>query len=243
MITFHKDTKMADVIHTNHLLLPVINRFGIYLGFHDKTVFEVCKENNIDTNFVLSILNIFHNEKYFPQETLSSFPLSLIVEYLQKTHVYYISYLLPQMEERLKKMETETAGDNLRLLVNFYNKFKQEIKGHMTDEEDNIFPYVIDLERVKEGEILKEKFLELYGETIIHKKGIREHTDTDEKLLDLKNLLIKYTPPDYNINACVAFINSLFHFEQDLKNHARIEDKILFPKVFELKTKLIDHGS
>jgi regulator of cell morphogenesis and NO signaling len=38
---FKENTKMADIIHGNYLLLPVINRFGIRLGFKDKTVKDV----------------------------------------------------------------------------------------------------------------------------------------------------------------------------------------------------------
>ena len=41
-----RDMKMADVIHLDYTLLPVITRFGINLGFGDRTVEKVCLENN-----------------------------------------------------------------------------------------------------------------------------------------------------------------------------------------------------
>lgn len=36
--------KMISVIRDNYNILQAMNSFGIYLGFGDKTVDEVCKE-------------------------------------------------------------------------------------------------------------------------------------------------------------------------------------------------------
>lgn len=229
---------MADVILSNHLLLPVINRFGINLGFGDKTITQICDDLTIDASFFLEILNTFHNDKYFPQEKLSSFPISSIVTYLRKTHLYYIQYIIPQMEERLERMRTEHSSENLTLLLSFFSNYKHEIKSHIKEEEELVFPYLLALEDFENKKITKADFLLKYKDKHALKSKI-EHDDMDDKLLDLKNIIIKYTPPNYNTYACIAFINSLFHFEQDMKNHARIEDKILYPKVLEIEKLLL----
>ena len=66
----------------------------------------------------------------------------------------------------------------------------------------------------------------------------KEHTNVDEKLNDLKNLLLKYLKPDYDQNHCNEFLFALFQLEQDLKDHARIEDKILVPNVLEMEKQI-----
>lgn len=238
MITFHKETKMADVIYSNHLLLPVINRFGIYMGFQDKTIDQVCGESGTDILFFLEILNTYNNEKYFPQEKLSAFSLSSIVNYLRKTHVYYISFLVPQMEERLERMKTPEFADNLAVLRSFYSKYKQEIKTHIREEEEKVFPYVLDLEQMQQGKMPIDEFKHKHENYSIYISN-DEHSEIDDKLLDLKNLIIKYLPANYDLNASIAFVNSLFHFDQDLQNHARIEEKILYPKVRQLEITLL----
>lgn len=53
----------------------------------------------------------------------------------------------------------------------------------------------------------------------------------EDKMFDLKNIIIKYLPPNYNLNIGNALLTNLFLFEKDLKNHSRIEDKILFQRV------------
>ena len=54
-------------------------------------------------------------------------------------------------------------------------------------------------------------------------------------MLDFKNILIKYTPPDFNMVVCNKLIMELFRFEKDLVNHARIEEKILVPNLAMMK--------
>ena len=46
--------KMSDLICENYALLQVLSRFGVSLGFGDKSVQEVCSMNGVDcTNFQL----------------------------------------------------------------------------------------------------------------------------------------------------------------------------------------------
>ena len=50
--------KMISIIRSNYELLPVLNRFGLKLGFKDKTVKEICEENYINPDFFLAILKL-----------------------------------------------------------------------------------------------------------------------------------------------------------------------------------------
>ena len=49
--------KMVSVIRDNYNILQAMNSFGIYLGFGDKTVDEVCKEQGVDTFTFLTVIN------------------------------------------------------------------------------------------------------------------------------------------------------------------------------------------
>jgi len=66
----------------------------------------------------------------------------------------------------------------------------------------------------------------------------KEHTNVDENLFDLKNIIIKFLTPNYNDKDCNEFLINLFQFEIDLTDHARIEDKILVPKVMRIEKEL-----
>jgi len=58
-----------------------------------------------------------------------------------------------------------------------------------------------------------------------------EHDNVEEKLFDLKNLIIKYLPALENNSTSYKILLELFDLEKDLREHARIEDMILVPKV------------
>lgn len=48
---------MIDLIGDNYSLLQVMSRFGLSLGFGDKTVKEVCEMNNVDCQTFLVVVN------------------------------------------------------------------------------------------------------------------------------------------------------------------------------------------
>ena len=69
-LPFTVSTKIADVIHLDYRLIPIIGRFGIEYGFRNKTVAEVCAEYEINSWFFLEIVNSYHNSEYFPKKQL-----------------------------------------------------------------------------------------------------------------------------------------------------------------------------
>jgi len=230
MEVFVKKDKMATLVRSNYQLLPVINRFGIRLGFRDKSVEEICREKDIIPEFFLAIINTFNNKDYFPEANLSSFSPLLIVNYLQKTHQYYIDYFLPKIENLLEKLISSCTDKcpELEMIRSFYKKYKNELMLHINDEDENVFPYVINL--VKSHQKSNKDYAIQSFE--------KDHQNVEVKLNDLKNLVIKYIQPTYNDNDCNEFLITLFRFEQDINDHARIEDNILVPQVKKIEADL-----
>lgn len=242
MELFNENSKLASVIHKDHSLLPVINRLGVKLGFGDKTIRNICEEREIDLNFFVEIINVFHYEAYFPEKRLLDFSVSMVIEYLVKTHRYYIDYLIPENDRLIELFllanpDQSTENDLVR---KFYTKFKEEFVIHIDFEESVMFPYVLELNQVIENPLSRPNFRQKYPDFSI--SGFeKEHSAMDDKMDDLKNIIIKYLPPNYDQNRGNAFLSNLFMFEKDLKNHSRIEDHILLPKVKQLEMILQSH--
>lgn len=226
--------KLSDIILHDHQLLPVINRFGIRLGFGDQSVAEVCKEHGVNAEFLIEILNIYHDPEYFPRERIQEFPLPLIVEYLKKTHQYYYTYYIPEIEKQFNELlASAPEQNNLSILTKFYLKFKQELHDHLQYEDKNTFPYILRLhDQFQHGKTADAADAHLPKSIIEFEE---EHNDVDNKILDLKNIIIKYLKAGYDDNICNTLLSTLFLFEDDLRDHARIEDKILVPKVLQIE--------
>ena len=82
----YPNMQLSEVVEEHPSLIPVINRFGIRLGLGDKSVKTLCEEHSLDTDFLLTVINTFLNEEYFPEKKLQTFHTSQIIDYLTKTN-------------------------------------------------------------------------------------------------------------------------------------------------------------
>lgn len=231
-----KDIKMADVIHRDYSTLSVLNRFGIELGFGDQSVEEVCRQYKVDLDFFLEIINAFVDKDYFPKKHLQTFSIQLINDYLKKTHDYYHQVKVPEIEFLMEKMVDNcySQKSNLTLLKKFFNDYKQELLNHTQREDDVVFPYTLAIEKAYNSDPINEDTIQLM-ETYSIDVFENEHDNIEEKLFDLKNIIIKYLPQPKDFEICNKLLSELFTLERDLNDHARIEDKVLVPKVREME--------
>ncbi len=234
-----KDLKMADVVHMNHFSLSILDRFGIELGFGDKTVEETCTEFNVDPSFFLEIINAFIDKDYFPKKQLQGFSVKLITDYLQKTHKYYIEIKVPEIESHIDELVNTcySQKENMSLLKRFFEEYNTELHHHILREETVVFPYTQMIEdafyadKIDIGII---KHMKEYSIDIFEK----EHDDIEEKLYDLKNIIIKYLPQPNNKALCQHLLHELFGLEKDINDHSRIEDKVLVPKIRAMEKEI-----
>lgn len=225
------ENSLSEVLFFNHHLLPIVNRFGVQLGMRDKTIEELCTTQGIDTAFFLTILNVFQDASYFPKRELLSFSPHLVIDFLSKTHQYYIKYTLPMLKQKLEDLLESSNSQEMRVLVDLFENYERELFKHFKNEEKNVFAY---------GEALMNNKLEDIQHTMqkYEDKYLEEHENVDDKLTDIKNLIIKYLEPNYDEHLCQEFLASLFHFEQDIKQHERIENLILIPQIINLEKKI-----
>lgn len=231
-----KNMQMADIIHHDYTLLPVINRFDIHLGVGNKSIDQLCTEKKISTEFFLVIINTFHDNQYFPAQHLQSFPAEMLINYLKQTHIYYLNRVLPAIENQIENMEAncEVNGETLTLLHNFFKEYRNELVGHIEREEQVVYPYVMELDKaLQTGHSTTDLINKMKDYTITNYK--EEHENVEEKLYDLKNLIIKYLPETKTDNYCHLVLRELFELQRDLSNHSRIENLILLPKVEEME--------
>ncbi len=234
------DMKMADVLFYNYSLLPVIARFNIKLGFGEKTVEEVCNECKVNPDFFLEITNSFIDEDYIPQKDLHYFPVSLLVNYLKKTHQYYLDEKIPEIESMISRLvkSAKSYREKFDLINDFFQEYKKELTNHISHEELKVQPYVIEIENAfYKAEITSDLYKKICSYSM--RDYSNEHDNMEEKLFDLKNIIIKYLPPTESYGLCNKILIELFRLEKDLNTHANLEDKVLIPKVSSMEEKLL----
>lgn len=237
-----KDMKLAEVILHDHCLVPVINRFGIKLGFGDSSIENICNKMSIDTDFFLIILNAFHDPQYLDNKYLQSFSVDLLIQYLQKTHQYYLNNKIPEIEELIDELgfEIPDDGKSILLVKKFFADYKTELVKHIEREENKVYPYVLELNRKIENNSITPdtvNWIKDYSITSFEE----EHDNVEEKLDDLKSILIKYLSTSEKQDIRYRLLKELSALENDLNDHARIEDMILVPKVMLLENRIMEN--
>ena len=220
---YEADDKMISIIADNYDTLQSLGRFGINLGFGDKTVREVCEHQQVDTYTFLAVVNFTINgSREFDQELLS---IPTLLHYLKASHDYYLNFQLPFIRKQL--VDALDVNDSLaKLIIKLYDEYAQEIHLHMEYEEQTVFPYV--------DHLLNNQEDENYDIGTFSKN----HSKIDVKLRELKNIILKYLPSDMrHNNQLTATLYNLYINEEWLLNHAMVEDFLFIPAISSLERK------
>lgn len=226
---YEADDKMISLIRDNYSLLQSLGSFGISLGFGDKTVREVCDDQNVDTYTFLAVVNFTING-YRDFDDVDKLSIPTLMQYLRASHEYYIDFQLPFIRKGLQNALDE--HDNLaRLIMRLYDEYAHSIRSHMKYEEKTVFPYVNNL---LEGRTTNNFDIETYS---------KHHGKTDEKLRELKSIIIKYLPSDgLHNNQLSATLYNIYNNEEWLALHAEVEEHLFIPAIrwLERKSKQTD---
>jgi regulator of cell morphogenesis and NO signaling len=227
---------MAEVLVSNQILLPVINRLGIRFGFGDKNIEELTNENNIDTIFFVELCNLVVSGGNVRPKYIERFKTNWTIIYLTKSHNAYLTNYLVRIAnfiQELKSSEPERAGD-LSILSNFFSEYTKDFKEHLKYEDEIIFPYINTLETAYEQNSYNDIIVsQIKKNSVID--YIKHHDSLYVQLNDLKNLFIKYLPAFKDEIRIINGLAIMYELETDLRTHELIENNILFSKVITME--------
>lgn len=219
---------MADAIKVNEGLLNVILRFDISLGFGDKTISEICAEQDINKELCLIIMNAFNDSSFATHVEYSSNILPGLIQYLRNGHRFYLQDKLPYIKQLLEKFIENTENKNTVLLRDFFNEYATEVQVHMDYEDKTVFPYLEELYKAFIAEESNKQKFRI-------KEFISHHTNIMDKPEELTNLLIKHFPPTKDRFYRNQILLELFDLENDLADHSRLEEQLLAPLANQLE--------
>ncbi|MDE6551538.1 MAG: response regulator transcription factor [Muribaculaceae bacterium] len=213
--------RLRDLIDENSDLMMVAARFGISLGFGDKTVKEVCAEDGVDERTFLAVCNLIDSRPYSNDVSLTS-----LMRYLRTAHSYFLEFLLPSIRRKLLLAVSALPIDDVLLqLLKFFDDYCVEVRRHMEHENDSIFSYV---DRLLEGNVSDDFRISDYSVG---------HTSMTEKLDELKDIFIRHYHVMSNL-LLVSALNDIIDCNSDLCSHCEIEDRMFLPAVSRLERSL-----
>ena len=198
---------------------------------------EIALDNELNPDFIIDLIRCYDDYQNINNTDFKKYRIPVLVDYLEKSHKYYIDKRLPELEQCLDKLIKQESNPLTYLILNFFEEYKFDLMSHFKEEDDLIFPFC------------KSLFNFYYYKTdtdldYIVRNGkkamdfINSHHQSKDELKKLQDILIKYKAPVKNLSFFQIFIQQLSLFEKDLKIHAEIEDKILEKKIRDINKNL-----
>jgi regulator of cell morphogenesis and NO signaling len=210
---YQESDSMSRLVSENYGALLVMSRFEIALGFGDKSIGEVCRENNVDTNTFLSVIN----------GTAHDLSLEALMDYLHRSHDYFLNYRLPDIRQKLTQVLNVGQDELNKAVLGYFDKFEAEMSKHMHYEDKKVFPYVKALLKQEKPEKCPLTFS-------------KQHEQIETRLTEFKNILIKYYPAQ-STNEMNSVLFDIFNSEQDFESHNAVEDQLFLPAIQALERK------
>ncbi len=213
---------MSFLINDNPLLLMAMSRFGISLGFGDKTVAQACEDQNVDCTTFLSVANYIS----YGEVDLTDVSVDSLMQYLKHAHSYFLDFCLPLIRRKLIEAIDCSGRDKVAMMIlKFYDEYVEEVHRHMEHENDQVFKYV---QKLLEGTADEDYNIRVFASG---------HHSIHSKLLELKNIIVRYLPQREN-NLLNAVLFDIINCEQDLVAHCQVEDKLFVPVVKKLEASI-----
>lgn len=219
---FCPDDKMVKLIAEDYSLIQVMTRFGIRMGFGDKSVAEVCADHGVDCNTFLAVVN-FVVEGFSTFDSSSPLSIQSLIHYLKQSHVYFLEYCLPMIRRKLEEGIQLRDDDVSFLIFKFFDEYYNEVRTHMEYEERTVFHYI---DMLVSGNIPDNFHITTYSD---------HHEQVSGKLGELKSIIIKYCPQSADANLLNDALYSIYRCERELENHCKVEDFLLVPEILRLE--------
>lgn len=214
--------KMITLISDNYQLIQVMTRFGIKVGFGDKTVREVCDDTGVDCATFLAVVN-FVAQGFTSFDASAKISVGSLMLYLKQSHIYFLEYCLPGIRRKLLDGMHLKTSDVTFLMLKLFDEYTSEVRVHMEYEERTVFRHI---ELLLSGSLQEDYHINTYSE---------HHEQVADKLRELKNIIIKYCPADADPNLLNDALYSIYSCEKELENHCLVEDYLLVPEIVKLE--------
>lgn len=216
-------------------LRQVLARYDVKQAHELMYSYEELTRLGVNADFVFVLLEVFQDQKSFDKRSFDRFRLDVIVDYIRKTHEYYLRRKLLEIEQSIDLLirAYPEAHPILVVLHDFYASYTKHLTTHIEVEEEQLLPYIMHLDKVDSG---KASF-QAYPGSYSLSRFLVHHHDTEKELSDVRDAMLNYSPPPANQTLYRILLSQLEVLEKDLMVHAFIEEDVLLPRAMALERK------
>mgnify|MGYP001799499957 CR=1 FL=1 len=227
---------IVQLVDENFIYARALHYLGIdFMEFGDKTLFDVCRRRKLNINMVLKTLDSFAHPENETRTELESYPISLIIGYLKHSHHSFIKHRLPYIHSLIRSLHPDFRNQSdLKDLHLIFPVFLEDFIKHIYEEEDTLFGYITDLSRFRpeRAKSMSKIIIDFQPHTL--QEIATEHSEEDEMagLREMIKCIMQEGIDDIMVR---TIVKEMVAFDEELENHAKVENEILFPKAIQLE--------
>jgi len=237
-----KGNIIGELVAENYRAAGVFKKYGIdFCCQGNRTIDDACTTQNLDSESLIKDLSEVINQKAEGTVDYKSWPLDLLVDYIEKKHHRYVEEKINEITPYVAKI-AKVHGDNHPELIEINESFiscTEALASHMKEEEQILFPYVREIVKAKLENLpfAKPSFstIESPIETLM-----TEHNAEGERFRKIAELSNNYQAPADGCNTYKVTFALLKEFEEDLHLHIHLESNIVFPEILKLEKEIFN---
>ena len=226
---------IAEIIDENHVYASVLYYFGVdFYDYSESTLEELCESKGLSLKSITEAFERIDEDEEAVMQLLMQLPVDLIIEYLKHSHYVFVKKKLPFLAKQIQGLRvSDGPGDMVNDLQWIFPVFTEDFIHHIYQEEDQLFGYILQLQRVANKEVSASKIYFQLEEGSLQRFSV-EHAAHDEEMKGFDKILQGElpTPASWRMKAVISELNA---FKQLLINHGKAENEILFPKALVLE--------
>jgi len=223
---------ISAILAQNFAKAYTLHTLGIPFYLHENDVLEqICEQKNLSLPYVEKLLQEDNTFKPLDTRKFKNASLDTLISYLKYQHVIFLQKKIPFVKHLIEQLSSKDT-QNQRLINDLqimFPLFAEDFVLHTREEENNLFYYINALQEtnsVQKYELLQKYSLQAFAVA---------HDTHDDELEGIREITQDYIlPTDASLLLKVAFWY-LQELEKHLKQHAYIENEILFPKALVLE--------
>lgn len=226
---------IGELVANDYRAASIFKKYSIdFCCQGNRTIGDACAKKNIESNLLLVDLNKALEAQGSETTNYKTWPLDLLVDYIEKKHHRYVEEKTPELKAYLDKI-SKVHGERHPELIDIRDEFfasAGELAQHMKKEELVLFPFIRKMLKNTEAQLEAPHFGTVNNPINMM---MDEHSAEGERYRKIAILTDNYTPPEDACNTYRVAFALLNEFEQDLHLHIHLENNILFPRAIEME--------
>ena len=234
---------VSQLVRADYRLADVFKKWGInYCCGGNLSLDEACRIQGLDKAKIDGDIQAACQTSTSSRVlAFEEWPVDFLVEYIVNIHHTYIKTTGPRL---LQAFEAFAKGHEKKYpyLQEVYGLFKKLLAaatGQLQYEEDVLFPYI---KQVNNALKRKESYGALFVRTM-HKSMLETTASAQQQTLllltSLRDVTNHYQFPEKACTNHQVIYHKLQEFDNDLVQHKHLESNILFPKLVQMESELL----